>query len=72
MVGLVGDQDGFDKGIAAGLAIRHEHGNGSMSDDFQRVLAFSGITGSPSFVREPEGNGWPSGSSARSRRIRSG
>ena len=28
-----------------------------MSDDFQRELSFLGMTSSPSFVREPEGNG---------------
>jgi transposase InsO family protein len=28
-----------------------------MSDDFQRGLTFLGMTSSPSFVREPEGNG---------------
>ena len=28
-----------------------------MSDDFQRELAFLGVASSPSFVREPEGNG---------------
>ena len=28
-----------------------------MSDDFQRELAFLGMASSPSFVREPEGNG---------------
>ena len=28
-----------------------------MSDDFQRELTFLGMTSSPSFVREPEGNG---------------
>jgi transposase InsO family protein len=27
------------------------------TDDFQRELAFLGMTGSPSFVREPVGNG---------------
>jgi transposase InsO family protein len=48
---------GFDKGIAAGLAIRHDHGSVDMSDDFQQELAFLGMTSSPSFVREPEGNG---------------
>ena len=48
---------GFDRGIAAGLAIRHDHGSAYMSDDFQRELAFLGMTSSPSFVREPEGNG---------------
>src|SRR5262245_19912805 len=48
---------GFDRGIAAGLAIRHDHGSAYMSDDFQQELAFLGLTSSPSFVREPEGNG---------------
>jgi transposase InsO family protein len=48
---------GFDKGIAAGLAIRHDHGSAYMSDGFQAELNFLGMTSSPSFVREPEGNG---------------
>jgi transposase InsO family protein len=48
---------GFGKDIAAGLASRHDHGSASMSDDFQRELTFLGMTSSPSFVREPEGNG---------------
>jgi transposase InsO family protein len=48
---------GFDRGIAAGLAIRHDHGSAYMSENFQRELTFLGMTGSPSFVREPEGNG---------------
>lgn len=48
---------GFDRGIARGLAIRHDHGSAYMSDDFQRELAFLGLESSPSFVREPEGNG---------------
>jgi transposase InsO family protein len=48
---------GFDRGIAAGLAIRHDHGSAYMSDDFQRELAFLGMISSPSFVREPQGNG---------------
>jgi transposase InsO family protein len=48
---------GFDKAIATGLAIRHDHGSAYMSDDFQQELTFLGMTSSPSFVREPEGNG---------------
>src|SRR5262249_31082918 len=48
---------GFEKGIAAGLAIRRDHGSAYMSNDFQRELTFLGMTSSPSFVREPEGNG---------------
>lgn len=48
---------GFDRGIADGLSIRHDHGSAYMSDDFQRELRFLGMSSSPSFVREPEGNG---------------
>jgi putative transposase len=48
---------GFDGDIAMGLAIRHDHGSAYMSDDFQQELAFLGMSSSPSFVREPEGNG---------------
>jgi transposase InsO family protein len=48
---------GFDRGIASGLSIRHDHGSAYMSDHFQAELAFLGMTSSPSFVREPEGNG---------------
>jgi putative transposase len=48
---------GFDQGIAGGLAIRHDHGSAYMSDDFQAELTFLGMASSPSFVREPEGNG---------------
>ena len=48
---------GFDRGIADGLSIRHDHGSAYMSDDFQRELRFLGMVSSPSFVREPEGNG---------------
>jgi len=48
---------GFDRDIARGLTIRHDHGSAYRSDDFQRELNFLGMEGSPSFVREPEGNG---------------
>jgi putative transposase len=48
---------GFGQGIAAGLAVRHDYGSDYMSDDFQAELAFLGLKSSPSFVREPEGNG---------------
>jgi transposase InsO family protein len=51
---------GFDQGIAAGLAIRHDHGSAYMSDDFQQELTFLGMTSSPSFVREPEGKAYDS------------
>jgi transposase InsO family protein len=52
---LLGPAQG--RGIAAGLAIRHDHGSAYLSDDFQAELAFRGMARSPSFVREPEGNG---------------
>ena len=45
------------KDVAKGLALRHEHGSNHMSGDFQDEIAFLGIEGSPSFVRQPEGNG---------------
>jgi transposase InsO family protein len=48
---------GFDRGVATGLTIRHDHGSAYMSDDFQEELRFLGMASSPSFVREPEGNG---------------
>jgi putative transposase len=48
---------GFDRGVARDLTIRHDHGSAYMSDDFQRELTFLGAISSPSFVREPEGNG---------------
>jgi transposase InsO family protein len=47
----------FARGIACGLAIRHNHGSQYMSDVFQKELAFLGMKSSPAFVRAPEGNG---------------
>jgi transposase InsO family protein len=47
----------FAQGIAAGLAVRHDHGSQYMSDAFQKELRFLGIDRSPAFVRAPEGNG---------------
>jgi len=43
--------------VAAGLAIRHDHGSQYMSRDFQREIRFLGAESSPAFVRAPEGNG---------------
>lgn len=48
---------GYEEGIAAGLQARHDHGSQYVSDYFQDELTFLGITASPAFVREPEGNG---------------
>ena len=47
----------YERGIAAGLLARHDHGSQYVSDYFQDELKFLGITSSPAFVREPEGNG---------------
>jgi putative transposase len=47
----------LDRGAAKGLALRHDHGSNYLSRDFQAELRFLGIESSPSFVREPEGNG---------------
>lgn len=48
---------GFEENIAEGLELRHDHGSQYVSDDFQNEIAFLGVQTSPSFVREPEGNG---------------
>jgi transposase InsO family protein len=45
------------KDVAAGLMLQHDHGPNYMSDDFQSEIAFLGVEASPSFVRQPEGNG---------------
>jgi putative transposase len=47
----------FAQEVAQGVRLRHEHGSQYMSHVFQEELAFVGITRSPAFVREPEGNG---------------
>src|SRR3712207_3576678 len=45
----------FAQGIAAGLAVRHDHGSQYVSHDFQTELRFLGIESSPAFVRAPGG-----------------
>ena len=45
------------EGVARGLRLRHDHGSNYLADDFQQEVDFFGIESSPSFVREPEGNG---------------
>jgi transposase InsO family protein len=47
----------YEAGVAAGAAVRHDHGSAYLSAVFQDELAFLGIASSPAFVREPEGNG---------------
>jgi transposase InsO family protein len=46
---------GFAKGIARGLAVRHDHGSQYVAHHFQDELRFLGIASSPAFVRAPEG-----------------
>lgn len=48
---------GFSAQIAAGLILRHDHGSQYMSNDFQNEVRFLGMQSSPSFLRQPEGNG---------------
>ena len=47
----------LEAGAAVGLVLRHDHGSNYMSNDFQREIEFLGVTSSPAFVRQPEGNG---------------
>lgn len=47
----------FEENIACNLRLRHDHGSVYMSESFRSELRFLGITPSPSFVRQPEGNG---------------
>ena len=61
-----------EQGLAAGLALRHDHGTQYMSRAFQAELAFLGIESNPSFVRQPERNGTPNASCGPSRSSCSG
>ncbi len=55
--GIAAHFGAYREQIAPTLALRHDHGSQFMSDHFQAELRFLGITSSPAFVREPEGNG---------------
>jgi transposase InsO family protein len=48
---------GFAEGIAEGTALRHDHGSQFTAHAYQDEVRFLGIRSSPSYVREPEGNG---------------
>jgi len=43
--------------VATGLKLRHDYGSNYMSETFEGEIKCLGIEASPSFVREPEGNG---------------
>jgi hypothetical protein len=45
--------------IAKDTKLRHDHGSQFISHAFQDELKTLGIESSPSFVRQPEGNGCP-------------
>jgi transposase InsO family protein len=47
----------FGPKVAQGLTLRHDLGSQFVSDVFQDEIAFLGIKSSPSYVREPQGNG---------------
>ncbi len=47
----------IEREVAKGLTLRHDHGSNYLSGDFQDEIRFLGIGSSPSFVRQPEGNG---------------
>ena len=47
----------YEREIATGLSVRHDHGSQYESRHFQKEISFLGIESSPSFVRSPEGNG---------------
>lgn len=47
----------FGPKVAQGLTLRHDHGSQYVSDVFQDEIAFLGMRSSPSYVREPQGNG---------------
>ena len=47
----------YEQAAATGLTLRHDHGSQFMSNTYQTELNFLGIRSSPSYVREPQGNG---------------
>lgn len=47
----------FGPKAALGLTLRHDHGSQFISEVFQSELKYLGIKSSPSYVREPQGNG---------------
>ena len=55
--GDLGHQGPLQVAIAAGVSLRHDHGSQFISHAFQDELRTVGIASSPSFVRQPEGNG---------------
>ena len=46
-----------DEQVAAGVGLRHDSGSAYLSGYFQDEISVLGLESSPSFVRQPEGNG---------------
>jgi transposase InsO family protein len=55
--GVIDNFGSYEQAAAIGLTLRHDHGSQFMSDTYQAELHFLGIHSSPSYVREPQGNG---------------
>ena len=55
--GVRARRDAYVAGAMRSLKLRHDHGSQFVSDVYQKELKFLGIESSPSFVRQPEGNG---------------
>lgn len=55
--GVASSFGSYERDVAEGLALRHDHGSQYTSDHFQKELRFLGIESSPAYVKEPEGNG---------------
>jgi transposase InsO family protein len=55
--GGLGTRGHYEVGIAQGTSLRHDHSSQFVSHAFQDELKTLGIESSPSFVRQPEGNG---------------
>jgi putative transposase len=48
---------GFARGVARGLALRHDDASRHMADACHDEFCFAGIENSPAFARAPAGNG---------------
>jgi hypothetical protein len=48
---------GYAEGVATVLTLRHVHGSQFMSRHYQAELDFLDLSGSPAYVRKPQGNG---------------
>jgi transposase InsO family protein len=55
--GVIDNFGSYEQAAATGLTLRHDHGSQFMSDIYQTELRFLGIRSSPSYIREPQGNG---------------